>query len=683
MKTMIIPAVHQGGGIIIGNNATWTTARNDSILSLPGLEVRAKWHPDTSHYNIIRGYLVFNTSVLPANAIIHRVRMRLTASLMALPIASWVGIYKISWFFTGGLTDYYNIATDARDALFQEARDADFDNYMYKSLHDGGTIGVQLYSDDLDVSHINKNGETFYALKVKRDAEDDAPDPSDSSEHVQFYDVEPIIDMKTPALIIDYFVEPQGYEHIAYQLFVNWDGSGDMGLAENEADRMLRYTLERGRDRTIGAAGGGFETPNVGRLTVEVDNSDGRFDPWNKNGALFGLLRPGRMANFGLWHLNRYYQLFTGYVADIRPSGYKNTANLVIEDGAGWLNARSPNIPLLKTDKVSTAIETILDNLEYPWGRDIEEGVDEMEYYWTSGTNGLSEIHKLANSDLGRFAIDAYGIARFYSRFNSDPPVKTITEDKIGTDIRIPMPWDYARSIVNAVTHPRQVGPANSVLWQLLTDTTIAAGDTLTLWCKYRFDGQDVPAEDVYLDSWQPNPDFDVTDIVMTAFSRDAKIEITNNTGNPLILTELVIKGKPIHSPEPIRIQKEATASGEIPAAFTFDFPWVSNVNTAQIFTDVLLAYLSDPKEYPEITVYNRPMLACDIDLEQRLGLSMDTFDINKTFFVNKITHRSGRSMQEIITTLKLTPMLQDQGPDVIILDDIERGKLDTYKLGF
>jgi hypothetical protein len=136
------------------------------------------------------------------------------------------------------------------------------------------------------------------------------------------------------------------------------------------------------------------------------------------------------------------------------------------------------------------------------------------------------------------------------------------------------------------------------------------------------------------------------------------------------------LKGTPIYSPEPVRIREESTDASLLPATFNFDNEWATNVNTAQSFADVLLAYFEDPKEYPEITIYNRPSLACDIDLEERLRLQLDTFDIDKTFFVNKISHRSGRTMQEIISTVKIHPMLQDQGTTVLIFDSTDRGIL-------
>jgi len=248
----------------------------------------------------------------------------------------------------------------------------------------------------------------------------------------------------------------------------------------------------------------------------------------------------------------------------------------------------------------------------------------------------------------------------------------------LGKDIYIPMPWEYSRDIVDVMVYPRVAGSSDTTLWTLRDNPTIAAGETFTIWADYRYENQAVPATGVYLSSVAP---FATGLVTVTPFSRSAKIEI-ENTGGSQTLTELVLKGTPIYSPDSLKISKEQDEV-VIPAAFVFDYDWLGSINTAEDFATILLAYLAGDKEYPEVSIINRPELACPIDLEERLNLVLDTYDINKTFFVNKITHMSGASMQELITRVKLTPMLQDQSDDVLILDSVTAGILDTNKLGF
>lgn len=668
---------------------------------------------------------------------------------------------------------------------------------------------------------------------------------------------------------------------LTYELDIDWNGDGVLdGL--NEADRILRFAIDRGRSATIGAPGSGFQLPNVGKLILELDNHDGRYDAWNKNSPFYGMINPGRKMQFRvltgtvvdntetistailadesffirgsstdyatargtayemggyathmrigqfavpdgshdvyrsylnfdtsnipdnatitdvkmgmfiawnksdadfnvmiakydwsgstdidtlydgllaastdaiLWisttdiNSESYYRsllsnsldttwinktgytyygllssediansepegyefiylagasistpafrptlhvtytipiniLFTGFITDIRPNGYNQTATITCEDGAGWLNARTPDIELMTSTDVGGAIEAILTEVGYPYASTIDDGIETMSYYWTSGSNALTELHKLANSDFGRFCVKADGSAKFYSRHNSESISYSATEEEIGTDIYIPMPWDYARSSVKVLVHPTLVGTSDSTLWTLRSDTQIDASDSLELWAEYKFDDMKCAGVDVYLSSWQPTTAFATTDIVLEAFSRSAKITVTNPTTNAETLTELIIKGTPITSPDPITIVEETT-DNNLPAEFVFDYPWLSNVNTGKTLAALLLNFLSEPKQYPDITVYNRPEVQLNADLEDRFRLILDTYDIDETYFINKISHWSGASTQELITRIWLTPMLQTNAVDAFRLSSTDYGVLDTNELGF
>lgn len=682
MKSVVIYA-SEDSAVVFGSHSMYATARstasNYQSIEFRNLQVGQIYIPPPGlAYEIRRTLLKFDTSSIPVDATIIRARLRMAIVTAKTNSAFDVEVVKQDWsaqdpVWGGDLqTAYANCLAGDVEGVFRRI--------VPPEVEPENTQKGTYYSADLDISRINPGGNTYYSLRSSNDRENNENSGMESCELANLAGV--YQQNQWPVLIVDYSDQPD-YDFLGFQLNVDWEGTGAVESWEDEAPRMQRYVLDRGKDRMIGAPGGGFESPAVGKLILTLDNSDGRYDPWNQDGDLYGKLQPGRRANFSVWHADDTYNLFTGYVADIRPEGYRQQATLIIEDGAGWLNSREPDIPLLKAQGVDSAIHAILDNLQYPFGREIESGVDNLDYYWTSGADGLSEIHKLANADMGRFCVDADSVARFRSRHNSEAIAHTITEDKIGKDIYIPMPWDYARSIVKVLVHPRQTGPANSTLWTLRKQVNIPDGETLVLWCEYRYEGQAVPAEDVYIDSYEPVASLDPRDFQLTAFSRDAKVEITNNSGTGLDLTELVIKGQPIYSPDPIGIEESAEAGVGLPATFVFDYEWLTNVNVAQAFAKVLLAYLNDPKQYPEIRIINRPELACKIDLEQRLRLVMPTFGIDKVFFVSKISHQSGTSMQEIISEVKLYPMLQDQGDEVMIYDHPTRGYYDLFKYGF
>ncbi len=661
MKSVTIYAT-AASGVVRGTDANYATARS-TATEFSQAELIVGQGLYTGAYTVNRIFLKFDTSVLPPSAIVTKVRLRLGIYSVASSEVFDIQVVEQDWSEQDPLSAIdADIETAYDGCLAGDLASVVFTAPAITSRPGGHYVA---YSDDLDIERVDIDGSTYYSLRSSLDYDGEQPALID---YCNLAPTDYFLEFYRPALVIDYIDEPQ-YDFLGWQLYIDWVGDGAVESWQDEAGRVLRFALDRGRDRTIGAPGGGFESPHVGKLILEMDNSDGRFDPWNKDSPLYGQIQPGRRVNFAVWHNGKHYTLFTGYIADLRPVGYRQPVNLIIEDGAGWLNADTPDIPLIESAGVDAAIDAILDDLAYPFGRTIEAGLNEQTYYWTSGKNGLSEIHMLANSDMGRFCVDADGTAHFRNRHNNDTVSRILTEDQLGRNIYFPMPWEYSRSIVDAWIYPRQVGPTDSTLFTLRTAPTIPPGETLTLWCKYRYNDQDVPAVDVYLSSWQPSTDFTGDDISVTVFSRDARIDITNNTEDAQILTELIIKGTPIYSPEPIKIQKSDKAVSELNAAFVYDYPWATDINIVQDFARVLLDYLNDPKEYPEITLYNRPEIGCAIDLEERLRLVLDTFDIDKTFFVHKVSHRSGASMQEIITTAKLSPMLQAQDENVALWD--------------
>ena len=664
-------------GYITGSSTDYATARGTSTSFTESVLLYIGQTIPTTTYSIRRAFVNFDTSVLSGKALIDA-RLSLFVSTVSLTNPFVIQVVEQDW---SGLV--LSTTTDRETAY-----DACLASTSYVDLHAfdaAGILGKEFFSEPLNIDYISTTDSTYYSLRSDKDYENTPPSGPDGYELTIAYSADYTIQSHHPALIVNYTEPPVSpVDGVQYHyLYVDWDGDGETDSWQDEASRVTRFTLDRGKDRTIGSPGSGFQAPNIGRVILTLDNRDGRYDPWNKDGALYGKIQPGRRVNFSVYYNSTYYNLMTGYLADIRPVGYKQQATMIIEDGAGWMASRPPDIPLRAVSDAGDAINAVLDDMGYPFGRNIDDGIDTLAYYWTSGATGLTEIHKLANSDLGRFCVEADGTARFRNRHNSEAAMHTITEDQIGKDIYIPMPWDYTRSIVDVNTYPRILGTTDTTIWTMRDTPTIGTSDTLTLWGEYTYYNQRVPATGVYIHSYQPTTAFASTDVVLTAFSRDARIDITNATTDTETLTELIIKGQPIYSPDKIRIREQADDATGLPATFVMDYEWLTDVNTAQDFAKVLLAFLNDAKEYPEIWIYNRPDIACGIDLEKRLRLVMDTFDIDKTFFVHKISHQSGSTMQELITSVKLYPMLQDIGEDTFILDSVTQGILDTNKLGF
>lgn len=489
------------------------------------------------------------------------------------------------------------------------------------------------------------------------------------------------------------------YGYPEYSLYVDWNGDGTLDQSFNEAERLLRFTIDRGRDSVIGGSGSGFTGLEPGVMNLELDNHDRRYDPWYAAGSLYGLLRPGRKIQFTYVGLGEpdapnevaSYTLFTGFVTDIRVNGFADTVTITAEDGAGWLRSRTPNIPLTSSTGVDTAISAILANVNYPFDTDVEGGVESLPYYWTSGGNALDEINALAFSDLGRFTVEADGAAHFLGRYNSDLVSFTLEESVVGQNIYLPMPWEYARTSVEVRAYPVQVGSTDSVIFTLRDKPLVSGKGSIEVWADYNFEDVDVPATGVYKGAYTANTSEDGTGtdltsdftVTLSAYSRQAKLVIANGNVADGYVTALSLLGTPIKTNDVVSVKESSTDAYALPSEFVFDYAWLSDTNTAATFADVLLTFLSAGHAFPTLTIYNFPMHAFRFELEQRARIKLDTYGIDETFYVHKISHASGASPHEVITTVQFYPMLTSSSQGFLVLDSADYGKLDTAKLGF
>ena len=124
---------------------------------------------------------------------------------------------------------------------------------------------------------------------------------------------------------------------------IDWDDDGALDDG-NEADYMLKWKSVRGRTRLIGRPGGGFEPYRVGKLQIILDNTDGRYNPWESTGALYGNLSPGKKMKFACSVVSSTsasgydrFDIFTGYTSKLIQRGWNKTVTLECEDGLGML----------------------------------------------------------------------------------------------------------------------------------------------------------------------------------------------------------------------------------------------------------------------------------------------------------------------------------------------------------
>ena len=251
---------------------------------------------------------------------------------------------------------------------------------------------------------------------------------------------------------------------------VDWDDDGSFS-GDNEADYMTRFSINRGRERLIGGPGRGFEPYKIGRVIVTLENESGRYNPWNTGGELYGLLGAGKtmrwrgaVYNPAVGSKHDTFDIFTGYVDDLQPTGWNKTATLICEDGFGLLDGapvaggliRMPYIIMSgENNRVKLSIEEIIEASEYPYdstvsGEDAEPNAQYMYplLWWSEGRGALKDLQNVCDITLGSLAVLGNGELVYTSIFDTDPSILTITDDLVSKNPHFPNPWEYSRDIV-------------------------------------------------------------------------------------------------------------------------------------------------------------------------------------------------------------------------------------------
>lgn len=479
-------------------------------------------------------------------------------------------------------------------------------------------------------------------------------------------------------------------DNLLYALEIDWDDD-DLYDGGNEARRIFKMRSERGRNYLISGDGKGFDPEQTGILILTVDNYDGRFDPYNAGGDLYGNIEPGKKCKFwvrdGIGGTD--YDLFTGVLADVQLIGRNNEADLIIDGAWRWLQDRDAKVELQESKTADQCISAALTAAEWPseWGSSLDTGPDTIDYWWATG-KAKKEIEDLANSGLGNVFVAADGTLKYYSRQKTDDPVMVITEDVILKDVLMPQPWEFKRNIVRVSTHPRKL-ESSQVIWTHNEAPGIEASESITLWARYKYDGVEVPAKDVITpasttdytanaqaDGGGADYTSDIT-VSITKYAHVSKITYTNGNANKAYLTLAQIRGKPVSSPDTSDIIVEGTGASTRPRLLELDLPWQQNYNTGKDLADVLLAFFEDQQYFPTIFVRNRPSIQFGLELYDKVSLTLDTWGIDANFRVGKISHRfMNTTGQDVLTEFKLFPYYVPPVPTYWYLGTVGKSEL-------
>jgi len=464
-----------------------------------------------------------------------------------------------------------------------------------------------------------------------------------------------------------------GNENLLYGLEIDWDGDS-LFDGSNEADRMVQYSVERGRNFLVRNDGMGFERFRPGTLTFKLENTDGKYDAFLDSSPLFPNVVPGKFVKFAVTDgsTSTKYDLMRGRIENIQPSRNNNArfVDITVKDGWRWLLDENASIALQQDISTDAAIGLVLDDISWPtiWGRSLGAGDDTIPFYWEDARSGSASINELVESEIGFFYIAANGQAVFISRNTVISSELTVSEDELLKDIGVPQPWEVNRNRIKVVTNPRILQSAK-VLWTLGDRPKIEAGQSLELFADFTFEDRTVAATElttpVESTDWTANDErggggsdlsSDFTMVITTAFAETAKIRISNNGSVAGFVTLAQLRGDAIDSPYSSSFIQDNSGSDQ-PRTFTFNTRYQQSTQQGADVANFLGTILNEIKEFPEIRVEGRPSIQFALDLGSRVTIEIPTLGIDDDYRIGAIRHESlNPTCQAVRTTWKTEP---------------------------
>lgn len=498
---------------------------------------------------------------------------------------------------------------------------------------------------------------------------------------------------------------------VDYGLYAKWTSTGYATF--NEADRVVKFTIDRGRDTIFGD---GFVQHDIGELHIELENYDDRYNPFSTGSPIYGQIVPGVEMQLRVTYASTVTKvLFTGHLEKISVKGYKNSASMIIQDG--WRYLRDNNIQFgtgnggaCSTDcEIRDSYQNIINQLisegDYPWSSNVTatstDDPDVPLYWWYDDGTMKGFLEDLCAGSFGRVAIDVDGNIKFRKLGESSTSVVTLDEDICDKNPFLPINWDYYRSKVINKSWPSTgywTGMENgypffAYLWEStvgvvvrstspLTETMLPFSTTDNLDIIDRFStGVNMKVQQAT--GWSNNGDLGNNYVYASSSVNSTGIGFTISVASTVVATFYRVGWIPTSSFPTTDWFWESTDTNMRDAEFTMNHMWLNMIpssapetastsigtNTMQAALDnywnakrieqvgqALITHLSTIRKYPVIQLRGRYEEQFAIDLEDKVTLVFPTMSLSGDYLVSKISHETMDTTQDVITTLWLYP---------------------------
>jgi hypothetical protein len=177
-------------------------------------------------------------------------------------------------------------------------------------------------------------------------------------------------------------------------------------------DKVISFGISRGKSRFL-------DRYPAGKLTIQLDNNDRRFDPLYTASPYAGQILPRREVRVYTNDLIQMEAVIDDWDLEYSPNG-KSIATIIASDALTIFANQALNAKTYSSQLSGARITAILNDPQVNWSvdkRSIENGLQLLQGDTIAeGTNALEYLQKVTQSEPGSFFIAKNGYATFRDR---------------------------------------------------------------------------------------------------------------------------------------------------------------------------------------------------------------------------------------------------------------------------
>ena len=280
------------------------------------------------------------------------------------------------------------------------------------------------------------------------------------------------------------------FQAAPYRVEIDWDGDTTFGHPDADVyDDMVGFYCERGRNYEDMV----FGRSEAGKLDMILTNDDGKYDRYNTNSPLHGLVVPGRLIKFSMHNpLTLGFEVqWGGQLWNIEKIPSNSGNDHVRFSAYGHLVdlRQEISVPMQTAIGTPDALTAVLDAATVPAiKRGSIMGARTMARWWSPLQRGIEAARSVEETEVGFILEEKTGRIgmqqqdlRLSGRHRTSRA--TFDADSItGIPVDMADPSDPAKDIANIIQVPlrRYSVGTEEVLWSLTHTVELEPGDSLT-----------------------------------------------------------------------------------------------------------------------------------------------------------------------------------------------------------